>query len=64
MDESKPADEKKDDSGRGTEPQVETEAEPKEHEEDAQELPEPFYDKTKSFFDHISCEALEQQEGY
>lgn len=23
-----------------------------------------YYDKSASFFDHISCEALEKQEGY
>jgi protein LSM14 len=25
---------------------------------------EPTYDKTKSFFDSISCEALEREKGY
>ena len=24
----------------------------------------PFYDKSRSFFDRISCESLEKQEGY
>lgn len=44
---------KKDDSGN------ETVAEP-EQEDDSHEV---GYDKTKSFFDNISCEAVERQKG-
>lgn len=45
--------EKKDDSGN------ETGAGEPEHEEDLQETVN-CYDKTKSFFDNISCEAVER----
>lgn len=50
---------KKDDSGN------ETGAGENEHEEDTIALPvtEVCYDKTKSFFDNISCEAVERSLG-
>ena len=31
--------------------------------DDSAESQARFYDKTKSFFDNISCEAVERQEG-
>lgn len=46
--------EKKDDSGN------ETGAGEGEQEEE----PQIFYDKTKSFFDNISCEAVERSKGW
>uniref|UniRef100_A0A1B6DU69 TFG box profile domain-containing protein n=1 Tax=Clastoptera arizonana TaxID=38151 RepID=A0A1B6DU69_9HEMI len=46
--------EKKDDSGN------ETGVGEGEHEEEPVEI---FYDKTKSFFDNISCEAVERSKG-
>ena len=33
-------------------------------EELPEEEPSQFYDKTKSFFDNISCEATERSKGY
>ena len=48
--------EKKDDSGN------ETGAGENEQEEDSS-IPEPCYDKSKSFFDTISCEAVERSKG-
>lgn len=47
--------EKKDDSGN------ETGAGENEQEEEV--APEPCYDKSKSFFDTISCEAVERSKG-
>nr|CAD7256545.1 unnamed protein product [Timema shepardi] len=47
--------EKKDDSGN------ETGVGENEHEEEPQEI---YYDKSKSFFDNISCEAVERSKGY
>lgn len=47
---------KKDDSGN------ETGAGENEQEEES--LPEPCYDKSKSFFDTISCEAVEKSQGF
>ncbi|KAL0270953.1 UNVERIFIED_CONTAM: hypothetical protein PYX00_008215 [Menopon gallinae] len=47
--------EKKDDSGN------ETGAGENEQEEES--IPEPCYDKSKSFFDMISCEAIERSKG-
>lgn len=47
--------EKKDDSGN------ETGAGENEQEEES--VPEPCYDKSKSFFDMISCEAIERSKG-
>lgn len=56
-DEPKQTEEKRNDDS-GTETQV---GEGEEHEEEKKD--DQFYDKTKSFFDRISCEALERAES-
>jgi len=68
-DEDEGADEKKDDSGTETGIEVSEAHSDKKHDVHEEEEgcddedAETFYDKTSSFFDRISCEALERQEG-
>uniref|UniRef100_A0A914VEW7 Uncharacterized protein n=1 Tax=Plectus sambesii TaxID=2011161 RepID=A0A914VEW7_9BILA len=67
-DEEETVDEKKEESHPETGEEISEILPTKKHEEedegcDDEELSESFYDKTSSFFDRISCEALERQEG-
>ena len=54
-DAKKEKDKDKDDSGHDTASAGES--------AETNEEPEAFYDKTKSFFDSISCEAIERSKG-